>query len=490
MSGTELTPVVVPRVNVNEDSVTISWIAVEPGTKVAKDDVLFTMATSKAEVEVGSEGEGHFWPSVDAGATVAVGAIVGYLTASAAKPAALPRPDPPSPSGSSARATKKAEALAVQLGVDLAALAVEGIIRERDVQAFADRAKRAAPRVEPVERADVGRVEPAFLAEIGRPDSGFASLSSALKVLSYRSHGAVVGRDVSFEPGSLVVAERMSVGDGCQFGARTVIRAEVLRLGVGCLFGHDNDIMCRRIEIGDMLFLVNRVLIGQGGAFGPDAALIVGHSCLISSDTLINTTHRVTIGDRSCLSPRVSIYTHSHWQNVLEGYHATLAPVSIGDDVWITGNCLVTPGTFMEDGSQALAGSVVSGRVEARTVVSGVPAQVVGRIRGEIGAAEKDRIMRRIWGQLESVLRRAGIDPSAATYAGLEPDARSPASVQVAFGPAPAGYSGTYFDLSAYRVSGPDSRVADEVRNFLRKQGIRFEPHVWRYRGDVGRFNA
>jgi hypothetical protein len=28
------------------------------------------------------------------------------------------------------------------------------------------------------------------------------------------------------------------------------------------------------------------------------------------------------------------------------------------------------------------------------------------------------------------------------------------------------------------------------VRNVLRKHGIRFEPHFWRYRADVGRFNA
>ena len=92
MSGKQLTPVVVPRVNVNEDSVTISWIAVKPGTKVALGDVLFTMATSKADVEVAAEAAGHYWPAVDAGTVVDVGAVVGYLSDSAEAPASIPKP--------------------------------------------------------------------------------------------------------------------------------------------------------------------------------------------------------------------------------------------------------------------------------------------------------------------------------------------------------------------------------------------------------------
>ena len=62
--------------------------------------------------------------------------------------------------------------------------------------------------------------------------------------------------------------------------------------------------------------------------------------------------------------------------------------------------------------------------------------------------------------------------------------------MQAAFGARPEGYEGTYFDLLAYRVTGPQTPLADEVRNVLRKFGVRFEPHTWRYRADVGRFNA
>ena len=494
MSAAEPTSIVIPQVSVNEDVVTVSSLAVKAGTQVSVGDIVFSVSTSKADMDVDTQVGGYFWPVVQVGDQVRVGAIAAYLTETPDKPATLAKPEPV---GAAPRATHKAVELAKKLGVDLGAIDQRGIIRESDIEAFAARqTAKPAARLKPsapapeTRAAVAGRIDPEFLASIRRPGSGFAQLASDLKVMLYRKHGAVIDQNVTFEPGAVIYAEAIEIGDGCQFGSNTVIYAETLRMGVGCLIGHDNDIMCRRIQFGDMLFLVNRVLIGQGGAFNDEAELIVGHSCLISSDCLVNTASQVRIGDRSCLSPRVSIFTHSHWQNVLDGYHANFAPVSIGNDVWITGNCIVTPGAIMEDGSQALASSVVSGHVPERTIVSGVPAKPVGKVRGGLPFETKDQLMRGIWHEVERAARQAGLDPADAVYAANRPDAGTKASVQVAFGPRPAGYEGTHFDLDAYQVVGPNTRMADEVRNVLRKHGIRFEPHHWRYRADVGRFNA
>lgn len=104
--------------------------------------------------------------------------------------------------------------------------------------------------------------------------------------------------------------------------------------------------------------------------------------------------------------------------------------------------------------------------------------------------SEREAIMRRIWSKVEDALRHAGLDPTLAGYTGSTPDDELEASVQVAFGARPASFTGTFFDLANYQVTGPDTPVADVVRNVLRKHGIRFEPHLWRYRADVGQFNA
>ena len=98
--------------------------------------------------------------------------------------------------------------------------------------------------------------------------------------------------------------------------------------------------------------------------------------------------------------------------------------------------------------------------------------------------------MRRIWSKVEDALRQAGLDPTLAGYTGSTPDGALEAPVQVAFGACPASYEGTFFDLAGCQVTGPETPLADEVRNVLRKHGIRFEPHFWRYRADVGQFNA
>ena len=492
MSG-EPARLVIPRVTVNEDVVTVSHVAVEEGARVAAGDVVLRISTDKADIDVESDIEGHFWPLVRAGDRVAVGSVAALLSEDPVRPAGAIPSSPEAAAASAprnARATLRAVARAQELGVDLSLLAMPGIIRESDVEAFARRlSKGATPRVDAV-TGWRGALDTAFLEAIRKPDSGFAGLSSDLKVLLYRGHGACIGDDVVIGPGSALYAETIDVGEGSRIGTGTVIRAQHLQIGAGALIGDHNDILCRRLRFGEMLYLVNRVVIGQGGAFNEESELVVGHSCLISSDCLINTAHRVSLGDRTCLSPRVSVYTHSHWQSVLQGYHATFAPVEIGSDVWVTGNCLITPGTIMEDGSQALAGSTISGRVPARTIVSGVPAVPVGRVRDDLSLAEKDRLMCGIWGKVDDAARAAGLDPSQALYAGASPRGNAGEPVQAAFGPRPDGYEGTYFDLNECRVTGPGGRLADEVRNVLRKHGIRFEPHRWRYRADAGRTNA
>lgn len=494
-------PVIIPQVGVNDDHVTISQVEVEAGQQVRRGDLLFSFATTKADVEVEAEMDGYFWPVVVKGDQLAVGATAAYLSLSPEQPEEFKQTSSSRSeieTDGQPRATRKAIELASKLGVDLRQIEHHGIIREQDVEAFSSsrddgevRKVSVAQAPARISKLDGGQLDKGFLRDIQHKESGFAALSSELKILLYRRFGAQIGKDVSFARGAAIYAEQIQVGDDCTFGENTVIRSESLMLGRGCLLGHDNDIICRHIRIGDMLFLVNRVLVGQGGAFNEEAALVVGHSCLISSDCLINTAHRVTIGDVSCLSPRVSIYTHSHWQNILEGYSVNFAPVQIGNNVWITGNCLVTPGAVMEDGSQSLANSVIVGHVPARTIVAGVPAKILTKVRGRLSPAEKDRVMReRVWPAIEGTVRQAGLNPSDVIYAAHAPAAESDKPVQIGFGERPQGYEGTYFDLENYQVSGTNSPLVDEVRNVLRKHGIRFSPYTWRYRADAGKYNA
>lgn len=58
-------------------------------------------------------------------------------------------------------------------------------------------------------------------------------------------------------------------------------------------------------------------------------------------------------------------------------------PVVIGDDVWIGANAVVLPGVTIGQHSVVAAGAVVTQDVPAYTVVAGVPAKVVKKLRSE-----------------------------------------------------------------------------------------------------------
>ena len=48
----------------------------------------------------------------------------------------------------------------------------------------------------------------------------------------------------------------------------------------------------------------------------------------------------------------------------------------------------------------------------------------------------------------------------------------------------------TIFDFNTYVITGPQDKLSDEIRNYLRKKGIRFKPIHWRYTADEGKYNS
>ena len=59
--------------------------------------------------------------------------------------------------------------------------------------------------------------------------------------------------------------------------------------------------------------------------------------------------------------------------------------MTVGDDVWIGGRAVLTPGVTVGDRSVVGAGAVVTGDVPDDVVVQGNPATVVKRLNGDDG---------------------------------------------------------------------------------------------------------
>lgn len=133
---------------------------------------------------------------------------------------------------------------------------------------------------------------------------------------------------------------------------------------------HRFDRDCR-LEIG------RRVRLAHDVAFfldGPGAVITLGDRSFLNRRTEICCVERVTIGRGCAIAWDVSI-TDTDYHQV--GDKPMSAPVEIGDHVWIGAKSLVLKGVRIGEGAIVAAGSVVVTDVPARTLVAGVPAQVI-----------------------------------------------------------------------------------------------------------------
>lgn len=90
----------------------------------------------------------------------------------------------------------------------------------------------------------------------------------------------------------------------------------------------------------------------------------------------------IVIGDDVLTAQFVSIIAANHGTGKSGTIRSQPAParrgVTVGNDVWIGVGAVLLPGVTVHDGAIVAAGAVVTGDVEAYTIVGGVPARPLG----------------------------------------------------------------------------------------------------------------
>lgn len=497
----------VPQLGTNDQvAILVEWHISEE-EKVSVGDILCTLETSKAIFDVEAEVAGHvlclveFMSEIGNSRPLAlIGSNLDALRAEKDRYMAEVKAASgvPGEAVGAIRATQKAKNLARELDVDLAEIDATGIIREEDVKRFAARTDHDVAHgaetgkqewITPPSSDESGFIEPQFLTHIEK-DPGFAQLSSDLKIYLYRSHGAQIGENVKIGGGSIILSQVILLSDNVEIGSECYIKTDRFVLGKMSVIGNRARVATREVVIGEMFFSGENVVIGGGGAFGPRSSLQVGNNCLVSSNCVLNTGEPITLGDEVGLSPNVQLYTHSHWQNVLQGYSALHAPIIVESGAYITGNCIVVPGVRIGNGATVLANSVVTATVAPFTVVSGVPAKAHSSVNTNLTVSRKNSIIRRLMVEMADILRFHEFDPDTVLYIPTYDCRKSTkADVVLAFDVTNLPDSlerPVVFDLSSFCVYGVQTRLSDEVRNFLRRRGIRFKPIYWRYTHDKG----
>lgn len=123
-----------------------------------------------------------------------------------------------------------------------------------------------------------------------------------------------------------------------------------------------------------------RLFQGASIYVAPRAKLILhGGGSFLNTNSTLNCFQHIEIGDGCSISDNVCIAdSDSHRIDGDEAH--MMAPVIIGDHVWICKNVTILKGVHIGDGAVVGAGSVVTKDVPAHTVVAGNPARPIKTI--------------------------------------------------------------------------------------------------------------
>lgn len=109
----------------------------------------------------------------------------------------------------------------------------------------------------------------------------------------------------------------------------------------------------------------------------------VGKNVFINMGCKFQDQGGIFIGDGALIGHNVMLATLNHAKSPKDRASMIPAPIHIGRNVWIGSNATVLPGATIGDGAIVAAGAVVDKDVPENTIVGGVPAKIIRRLREE-----------------------------------------------------------------------------------------------------------
>jgi acetyltransferase-like isoleucine patch superfamily enzyme len=327
-----------------------------------------------------------------------------------------------------------------------------------------------------------------------------------------------IGDSVQIGPNTRIFAKNLEIGEDVQIGSNCTFRCNQVLIGDRTQIGSNNDIQPyglfkigetshignqshirgREVAIGDEVFITNGFRVGGGGRNEPEAILKIGDRCTMHNN-FINLAKPVLVGNDVGFSPEAIFITHGYWQSVLEGYSATYAPITVHDWVIIGMRAIILPGVEIGEGTTIGAGAVVSRSLPPRCVAAGVPARVIkSDYPSSISEQRQDEIMKEILQVYVPLLADKGFEVQDVKEArdGIIIKAikdkerttlsyfRGPKFPEAVFEgdenilltfSATIDKPGTVImNLRNLKITGHVSPLVHDLRDFLRRYGIRF----------------
>ncbi len=111
--------------------------------------------------------------------------------------------------------------------------------------------------------------------------------------------------------------------------------------------------------------------------------LRMGTDCFVNFGLVALDAALITVGDDVQIGPQVQLLTPTHPTDpdLRRAKWEAAEPISIGDNVWLGGGCIVLPGVAIGEDTVVGAGTVVTTSLPAGVVAVGNPARIVRSIR-------------------------------------------------------------------------------------------------------------
>lgn len=140
-------------------------------------------------------------------------------------------------------------------------------------------------------------------------------------------------------------------------------------------------------QIKEIMTLIIGKPVGENFVMFPPFYTDCGKNLTIGNNVFINSGCRfqdqggILIGDNTLIGHNVVLATLNHNLDPSKRGNIYPSPIKIGKNVWIGANSTILPGVTIEDGAVIAAGAVVSKDVPMNTVVGGVPAKEIKKIK-------------------------------------------------------------------------------------------------------------
>ena len=268
---------------------------------------------------------------------------------------------------------------------------------------------------------------------------------------------------------SNINADIVDIHSSVEIGKNVNINCESIKLGKFCKIGDNVTITCRSFEADSWLFMWNGVEVGRGGCNGLNSTVKIGSGVGIFENTIINPSEPVEIGDNCGIGADVMIWTHGAWLDITQGFPADFGPVKIGDNVWLPARSIVLPNVTIGNNVVIGINSIINRSLPDGCFAAGSPCKVIKEdvYPKEVSDDELAKMVRGILNDWTTLIQRKleGFEPPTITTNYYKKERKIKLTLDS---------EETIYDIKERTISGRDSDIVEDLRDYLRRRGIKF----------------